>query len=119
MLTLGVAMRNSKAIPLAILQPPSSAMTEQFDLVCTWVVGNLAPVDSTLRVDTERNTVNGGPATISDAEIRLERTANDGSTVLTVINRYTRGLYVNVKWPSQVKAVSGRGKCTKATQRQF
>ena len=93
-------------------------MAEQFDLVCTWAVGDFTPQDTTLRVNTDTNTVNGHPATISDAEIRLPGVGESGRPTLIVINRYTGSMNLSVK-DARGYDVSGRGKCIKPTQRQF
>lgn len=108
-------MRRIAALLLALLALP--AMAEQFDLVCTWSVGNLTPVDSTFRIDTSSYTVNGRRALISDAEIRFDLTDDQGTTA-TIINRYTGSMSISVR-TSQGYDVSGHGRCVKPTQRQF
>lgn len=106
---------------LALLLLPISATAETFDLVCTWSVGNPFPLqDVTFRVDTDRNIVNGMPATISDVEIRMVsgKTPN-GRSYVTVINRYTGNMDVSLDGPPQLYDAHGRGTCVKPTQRQF
>jgi hypothetical protein len=106
----------AKSALLALLLPVS-AMAEQFDLVCTWAVDIATPVDLTLRVDTDRNTVNGTQAEINEAEIRVEFRDASGRTSVT-INRYTGGMRVVVS-PAGLPDGYGRGICVKPTRRQF
>jgi hypothetical protein len=113
-------MRNYPALLSMLLTLlPISVIAEQFDLVCTWSPGTLPPEDLTLHVDTDRNTVNGNPAQITDAEIRYESGDLQGRALVTTINRYTGSMNVNWSGPARPYDSSGRGTCVKPARRQF
>src|SRR6266496_168484 len=100
-------MRNALTALLAILLSLSAA-AEQFDLVCTWSIGNLSPQDITIHVDTERNLVNGYSAKITDTEIKFEGGKVDERPVVTVINRYTGSMDMSLAGPPQPFDSRGR-----------
>ena len=101
---------------LLALLLPSTAMAEQFTLVCHLVPTSpmFPPIDSNYLIDTDKGTLNNLPATISDAEIYWEYTAASGTTYKTRINRSNgKTLVTTTSGPLM------SGNCEKATQRKF
>jgi len=115
-------MRQSIVL-LALLLPPISATAEQFDLVCTYSVATAPqqPQETIQHIDTDRNTVNGYPAKITEAEIKYEGTLKEDQsrTMTLAINRYTGTFQTSFSGPPDPKYPAARGTCTKPAKQKF
>jgi hypothetical protein len=112
------AMRILLALILVGILLPSTAMAEQFVLVCHLVPrpGMRTPEsDRNFVVDFDKRSVDGLPAAISEIEIIWKSTGDKGSSFTTRINRLTGAIEV---WESDA-GVLFTGNCVKATQRKF